>query len=158
MTITGGSGLSKDEIDRMMKDAEAHAEEDRKRRDERRDPQLRRGAAVRDREVPRRERRQAARPTSKTELEAALEELKKALDGADFEAIKAAQEKVSRDRVRGRRRDVRGRAGRRRTPRARAGAARRRPSPLPADDGVVDAEVVDEGPAEEHEVSHATRP
>jgi molecular chaperone DnaK len=34
MTITGGSGLGKDEIDRMMKDAEAHAEEDRKRRDE----------------------------------------------------------------------------------------------------------------------------
>src|SRR5213080_1448485 len=34
MTITGGSGLSKDEIDRMMKDAEAHAEEDRKRREE----------------------------------------------------------------------------------------------------------------------------
>ena len=34
MTITGGSGLSKDEIDRMMKDAEAHAEEDRQRRDE----------------------------------------------------------------------------------------------------------------------------
>src|SRR5437764_1429671 len=34
MTITGGSGLSKDEIDRMMKDAEAHAEEDKKRREE----------------------------------------------------------------------------------------------------------------------------
>src|SRR6201981_3672973 len=34
MTITGGSALPKDEIDRMMKDAEAHAEEDRKRRDE----------------------------------------------------------------------------------------------------------------------------
>src|ERR1700710_1531891 len=33
MTITGGSSLSKDEIDRMMKDAEAHAEEDQKRRD-----------------------------------------------------------------------------------------------------------------------------
>src|SRR5690348_10009576 len=34
MTITGGSGLSKDEIDRMMQDAESHAEEDRKRREE----------------------------------------------------------------------------------------------------------------------------
>ena len=34
MTITGGSGLSKDEIDRMMRDAEAHAEEDRRRREE----------------------------------------------------------------------------------------------------------------------------
>ncbi len=34
MTITGGSGLSKDEIDQMMKDAEAHAEDDRKRREQ----------------------------------------------------------------------------------------------------------------------------
>ncbi|MDN5790814.1 MAG: Hsp70 family protein, partial [Micrococcales bacterium] len=34
MTITGGSALSKDEIDRMVKDAEAHADEDRKRREE----------------------------------------------------------------------------------------------------------------------------
>ncbi len=34
MTITGGSALSKEEIDRMVKDAEAHAEEDRKRREE----------------------------------------------------------------------------------------------------------------------------
>src|SRR6202012_1454793 len=34
MTITGGSGLSKDEIDRMMADAESHAEDDRKRREE----------------------------------------------------------------------------------------------------------------------------
>src|SRR5450755_1279591 len=34
MTITGGSGLSKDEIDRMMADAEAHAEDDRQRRDQ----------------------------------------------------------------------------------------------------------------------------
>ena len=34
MTITGGTALAKDEIDRMMKDAEAHAEEDRQRREE----------------------------------------------------------------------------------------------------------------------------
>jgi molecular chaperone DnaK len=34
MTITGGSALSKDEIDRMVKDAEAHADEDKKRREE----------------------------------------------------------------------------------------------------------------------------
>src|SRR4029450_9855403 len=34
MTITGGSALPKDEIDRMMRDAESHAEEDRKRREE----------------------------------------------------------------------------------------------------------------------------
>ncbi len=33
MTVTGGSALSKDDIDRMVKDAEAHAEEDAKRRE-----------------------------------------------------------------------------------------------------------------------------
>src|SRR5699024_7944756 len=33
MTVTGGSALGKDEIDQMMKDAEAHAEEDKKRRE-----------------------------------------------------------------------------------------------------------------------------
>ncbi len=34
MTITGGSGLPKDDIERMMRDAEAHAEEDRQRKEE----------------------------------------------------------------------------------------------------------------------------
>ncbi len=34
ITITASSGLSKDEVDRMMKDAESHAEEDKKRREE----------------------------------------------------------------------------------------------------------------------------
>ena len=33
MTVTGGSALGKDDIDRMVKDAESHAEEDRQRRD-----------------------------------------------------------------------------------------------------------------------------
>ena len=34
ITITASSGLNKDEVDRMMKEAEAHAEDDKKRRDE----------------------------------------------------------------------------------------------------------------------------
>ena len=60
MTITGGSGLSKDEIDRMMRDAEAHAEEDRRRRDEAETRNTAGDAAVLDREVPCRQRRQDA--------------------------------------------------------------------------------------------------
>ena len=112
MTITGGSGLSKDEIDRMMKDAEAHAEEDRKRRDAGRDPQHRPRACS--------SRPRSSWPTTATSCPRTsgpscrprVEELEKTLEGADFEAIKAAQEKVSRDRVRGRRGDVRRRAGR----------------------------------------------
>ena len=53
MTITGGSGLSKDEIDRMMKDAEAHAEEDKKRREEAEVRNQAEALRLPDREVPR---------------------------------------------------------------------------------------------------------
>ena len=154
MTITGGSGLSKDEIDRMMKDAEAHADEDKKRRDEAEVRNTAEGAAV--------HRRRSSWPrtvtscprTSATELQDALEELKKQLEGADYEAIKAAQEKLSASSSR---RPV---APCMPPPRPRAegdagaegftpGAARTSPSRSPADDDtVVDAEVVDEGPAE----------
>src|SRR6195952_4020420 len=94
MTITGGSGLSKDEIDRMMKDAEAHAEEDRKRRE---DAEIRNGAEslLFSTEKFVTDSGDKLPEDKKAELEAAVEELKKALDGNDYEAIKAAQEKVS---------------------------------------------------------------
>ncbi|MDT4923317.1 MAG: molecular chaperone DnaK [Pseudonocardiales bacterium] len=152
MTITGGSGLSKDEIDRMMKDAEAHAEEDKRRRDE---AEIRNSAeglqfttekflAENGDKLPEEKR---------IELQAAVDELKKTLEGADFEAIKAAQDKVSA---------VASEAGGAMYAAAQAagddaaGAAGAGPnftkdsgSSAPADDGVVDAEVVDEGPAEE---------
>ena len=98
MTITGGSALSKDEIERMMADAESHAEEDRQRREE---AEIRNtgdtlmyqtekflaenGDKLNDGEVA----------TKKAETEAALAELKTALGGANFEMIKSATEKVS---------------------------------------------------------------
>jgi molecular chaperone DnaK len=91
----------------------------------------------------------------RTELQAAVDELKKALEGADFEAIKSAQEKVSR---------VASEAGGAMYAAAQAageggasGAAGAGPDFTKqsdpggaADDSVVDAEVVDEGPAEEN--------
>lgn len=98
MTITGGSALSKDEIDRMMKDADAHAEEDRKRREE---------AEIRntgDSLVYQTEKflsengeklNEGEAATKKVETEEALVELKTALGGANFEMIKTATEKVS---------------------------------------------------------------
>ena len=84
MTITGGSALPKDDIERMMRDAEAHAEEDKRAPRGGRDPQHRRAARLPDREVPRRQRRQGrrrerARPRSRRPLA----ELKKALEGTD---------------------------------------------------------------------------
>jgi len=97
MTITGGSALSKDEIARMMEDAEAHAEEDKQRREE---AEIRNTGDsllyqtekfVKDNEG----KFEGELATQKSELDAALEELKTALGGANFEMIKSATEKVS---------------------------------------------------------------
>jgi molecular chaperone DnaK len=97
MTITGGSALSKDEIDRMMADAEAHANEDKQRREE---AEIRNTGDsllyqtekfVKDNEG----KFEGELATQKSELDAALEELKTTLGGANFEMIKSATEKVS---------------------------------------------------------------
>ena len=61
MTITGGSALGKDEIDRMVKEAEQYAAEDAAAPRGGRDPQPGRPARLHDREVPRRERREDPR-------------------------------------------------------------------------------------------------
>jgi molecular chaperone DnaK len=139
MTITGGSGLSKDEIDRMMSDAEAHAEEDRKRRDE---AEVRNSAEALQFQTEKflTDSGDKLPAEKKTELEAALEELKTTLNGADFDAIKAAQEKLSK---------VSSEAGGAMYEAAAAAGAGADgvPTEAPADDDtVVDAEVVDEGP------------
>ncbi|ASY25842.1 molecular chaperone DnaK [Candidatus Planktophila versatilis] len=98
MTITGGSALSKEEIDRMMADAEAHANEDKQRREE---------AEIRntgDSLVYQTEKfltenadkfTEGEAATKKTELDEALAELKTSLGGANFESIKSNTEKVS---------------------------------------------------------------
>jgi molecular chaperone DnaK len=97
MTITGGSALSKDEIDRMMADAEAHANEDKQRREE---AEIRNTGDsllyqtekfVKDNEG----KFEGELAEKKVELDGALEELKTALGGANFEMIKSATEKVS---------------------------------------------------------------
>jgi molecular chaperone DnaK len=98
MTITGGSSLSKEEIDRMMKDAESHAEEDRKRKEE---AEIRNNGDsllyqtekfLKDNEDKFTEGEAAEK---KTETETELAVLKTALEGNDLEAIKAATEKVA---------------------------------------------------------------
>jgi molecular chaperone DnaK len=91
MTITGGTALSKDEIDRMMKDAEAHAEEDRKRRDE---AEVRNNAdsLVFQTEKLLKEQADKVEPAEKERLEASLKELKDALAGPDVDAVTRAHE------------------------------------------------------------------
>jgi molecular chaperone DnaK len=98
MTITGGSALSKEEIDRMMADAEAHANEDKQRREE---------AEIRntgDSLVYQTEKfltdnadkfTEGEAADKKKELDEALAELKTSLGGANFESIKSNTEKVS---------------------------------------------------------------
>ncbi len=98
MTITGGSALSKDEISRMMEDAESHAEEDRQRKEE---AEIRNTGDsllystqkfIKDNEEKLSEGESLEK---KTETEAALTELQTALGGSNFEMIKSATEKVS---------------------------------------------------------------
>jgi len=131
MTITGGSALSKDDIDRMMREAESHAEEDRNRREE---------AEVRnagDSLVYQTEKfiadnaekfAEGELATKKVEVEAALVDLKKVLEGNDSAAIKAETEKVSAISQ---------------TLGAAMYAATAAETPK-ADDGVEDAEIVEE--------------
>ena len=78
MTISGGSALPKEEIDRMVKDAEAHAAEDKTAPRGDRGPQHGRAARLLDREVPRRQRRQVP-ADGRGDVDAALADLK---DGA----------------------------------------------------------------------------
>ena len=93
MTITGQSSLDKDAIDQMVKDAEAHAEEDRKRKEE---AEVRNQADTLVYQVEKVLREQADKvdPSDKEPAEAALAELKTALEGSDTDAIKAATEKA----------------------------------------------------------------
>ena len=94
MTISGGSALPKEEIDRMVKDAEAHAEEDRKRREE---AETRNGAEqlVYSTEKFLTENADKLPEDGKTEVRGAIDDLKKALEGDDIEAVKSKQEALA---------------------------------------------------------------
>jgi molecular chaperone DnaK len=147
MTITGGSGLSKDEIDRMMRDAESHAEEDRRRRDE---AETRNTAETLQYSTEKflADNGDKIPADKKSELEGALAELKTALNGADFTAIRAAQDKVARvsQEVGGAMYESAQAASAAAGDGATGGPSQGDGSSQAGDDTVVDAEVVDEGP------------
>jgi molecular chaperone DnaK len=94
VTISGGSALNKDDIERMMADAEKYADEDRKRREE---------AEVRNRgetlayttEKFLSENAEKIPDDVKSEVEASIAELKKALEGTDTEAVRVATESAA---------------------------------------------------------------
>ena len=143
MTISGGSSLSKEEIDRMIKDAEAHADEDRKRREE---AEVRNSAeqlayttekflTENDDKLP---------DEGKQEVRTAIGELRTALAGDDINEVKGKQENLATasqklgaalyaQNEQGAPADA-----------ATDEAADGQPSSSSNDDDVVDAEIVDE--------------
>ena len=96
--IQEGSGLSKEEIDQMIKDAEAHAEEDRKRREEA-DVRNQAESLVYQTEKIVKEQREAEGGSkipadTLDKVDSAVAEAKSALEGTDIAAIKSAMEKL----------------------------------------------------------------
>jgi molecular chaperone DnaK len=94
MQITGGSALNKDEIDRMMREAEQHAEEDRQRRE---DAEVRNQAEslVYQTEKFVKENDEKLPADVKDSVNSSLGEAQEALKGTDTGAIKAAMEKLA---------------------------------------------------------------
>ena len=93
ITISGSTALSDDEVDRMVKDAEAHADEDKRRKEE---AEVRNNcdALVNATEQTLAEVGDKAPADVKSQAEQAISEAKSALSGTDTEAIKAATEKL----------------------------------------------------------------
>ena len=94
ITISGSTALSDDEVDRMVKDAEAHAEEDKKHKDE---------IEVRNQvdslcygaEQTLKDLGDKVPADQKSEVESAIADAKKALEGTDVDAIRAAGDKLT---------------------------------------------------------------
>ena len=138
MTISGQSTLSKDDINQMVKDAEAHAEEDRQRREE---AEVRNNAdsLVYQTEKVLREQGDKVSAEEKSAVEAPLATLKSALESNDTASIKAATEALmsasqafSQKLYEAASRDANA-----------AGTSASGQSAAPNDDEIVDAEIVD---------------
>ena len=131
MTITGGTSLSKDDIDRMVKDAEAHAEQDKARR-EAADTRNAAESVAYSVEKLLKENGDKLPENVKTEVQGDVDELKKALEGDDDAAVKSAFEKLQASQSK---------LGEALYAAAQAEASESKPA---ADEDVVDAEVIDE--------------
>jgi molecular chaperone DnaK len=134
MTISGGSALSKDEIDRMMREAEANAEEDKQRREE---VEVKNTAEslVFQTEKFLSDNADKIPADAKANVDGPLDELKKAIEANDIAAMKAATDKLAQaSQTLG--------AAMYATQQQAGGAADG--DSQAADDDVVDAEIVDE--------------
>ncbi len=136
MTISGGSALPKDEVERMMREAEQYADEDRARREEA-ETRNQADALVFQTEKFLGENGDKLPAEGKAETEAALTDLRSALGGSDTPAVKAASEKLAKLSQ-----DLGGALYAQQAAEAPSSGGGTTAS---GDDGVVDAEVVDEG-------------
>ncbi len=139
MTITGGSALSKDDIDRMVKEAEAHAAEDAKRKEE---AEVRNQAeqTVYSIEQLLKDNAEKLPDNVSTEVKEAVDKVNEALKGEDIEAVKSSLEELNQKA------QAIGQALYAESQAAEAGdgfteAAQ---AGMPSEDDVVDAEIVDE--------------
>ncbi len=150
VTISGGSALAKDDIDKMVRDAEQYAEEDRRRREEA-EVRNRADTLVYSTEKFLADNTDKVPGDVRTEVESAISDLKKALEGGDTEAIRAASEKASQASQK------MGTAIYAQAQAAQQASAQEGTAPgsdetgAPQGDDVVDAEIVDEGPSDTRE-------
>ncbi|WP_167367570.1 Hsp70 family protein, partial [Streptomyces hygroscopicus] len=146
MTVTGGSALPKDDIDRMMREAEQYAEEDHKRR-EAAETRNQAEQLVYQTDKFLKDNEDKVPAEVKTEVEEALTELKEKLKGEDTAEIRTATEKVAAvsqklgQAMYANSADGAAAAGAAAGDAGAAGQAK-------ADDDVVDAEIVDDDKAD----------
>ncbi|MCT1368182.1 molecular chaperone DnaK [uncultured Kocuria sp.] len=137
MTITGGTSLSKEDIDRMVKDAEANAEADKKRREAQ---DTRNNAETQAYQIEKllKDNEDKLPEDIKSEVQGDIVEVKKALEGEDDDAVKSAFEKLQASQTK---------LGEAIYSQAQEGAASEGSSEsdsASADEDVVDAEVIDD--------------
>jgi molecular chaperone DnaK len=138
MTITGQSALSKDDIDKMVRDAESHAEDDRRRREEA-DVRNQADSLVYQTEKLLKDQGDKLQPEERSQLDTTLGELKGALAGTDLEPIKRATETLM-TQLQGASQHLYDAA----TAEQQSAAGASGGAGVPNDDDVVDAEIVDD--------------
>ncbi len=149
ITITASSGLSKDEVEKMTRDAESHADEDKKRRDE---IELRNRAdqAVYGAERMLKDTGDKLAPAEKSAIESAMEDVKKATEGTDSAAIQRALDALTQAQHKAaealyRSQAQQGPAGGGGSTGGDGASGQARPAGEQKSGDVIDAEVVDEG-------------
>ncbi len=151
VTISGGSALGKEDIDKMVRDAEQYAEEDRQRREEA-EVRNRADTLVYTTEKFLAENAEKVPDDVKSEVESAIADVKKALEGNDTETIRQATEAAATaSQKMGSAIYAQAQAEQQAAGGAEGAAGGAEGAQQDSDNDVVDAEIVDEGPEDTRE-------